>query len=218
MPFNVIEADDCWDAYLKTLKLMIDNKYDTRNVFLQVNNTDDNYVCSVPHAVDPLTWFLRVNSDTIEGELGIGVGLDVRYSPRRLRRLKGHGSTDWEYRLETARGEDDPSQLEPILPRDEIYPNTSYQNIQRIGGRGQLHAVKDLLLQDRSTDKGIVQFWHYERDLLEFTRRRYVQTEIMGKKWSDSQHHRIPCPIMWHFNASSKGVSNSVYSRSLVWD
>jgi predicted RNase H-like HicB family nuclease len=217
--FNVIEAENCWDAYMKTLKAMIDNNYDMRNVFLQVNNTQDNYVTFMPHNTDPLFWYLRVNSDVVEGELGIGCGLDVRYDQRRMSRVKGHGTTDWDYRLETGRPEHDRTQLDIMMERDEIFPNTSYQNMQRVGGRGQLHAVKDLLLQDKGNDKGIVTFWHYERDLLEYTRRRYIQKELMEmKRWSDSQHQRIPCPLTWHFNYSSKGITNNVYSRSLVWD
>lgn len=216
---NVLIAKDCWDAYFKSLKMLIDNKYDLRNVFVEIENTDENYVTFMPHSTDPLYWYLRVNSDVVEGELGIGCGLDVRYDQRRMSRVKGHGSTDWDYRLETGRPEDDPTALNVILPRDEIFPNTSYQNMQRVGGRGQLHAVKDLLLLDKGSDKGIVTFWHYERDLLEYTRRRHIQKNIMGmKRWTDSQHQRIPCPITWHFSYSPNGINNSVYSRSLVWD
>ncbi|MGJ8564948.1 hypothetical protein ACSHUI_00030 [Bacillus subtilis] len=219
MAFNAIEAENCWDAYMKTLKLLLDNNFDARNVFLQINNTEDNYVTFMPHDTDPLFWYLRVNSDTIEGELGIGVGLDVRYDARRMSRVKGHGTADWSYRGETGRAPEDPTFLNVLMEEDEIFPNASYQANTRVGGRGQLHAVKDLLMMDKGSDKGIVTFWHYQRDLLEYTRRKYLSKKLMGdKKWSDSQHQRIPCPTTWHFSYTPDGITNNVYSRSLIWD
>lgn len=211
---NIIDAKNCWDAYLKTLYLLIDSKYlDARNVFLHIRNTQDNYICSLPDIPDPLPWYLRVNSDVIEGELGIGVGLDVRYSQKRLGRIKGHGAYDWGYRDETGRPQP-LSSLNLINDEVDIFPN-----IGRFGGNGQIHYVKDLLLLDPTTDKGIVQFWNYKRDLLEYMRRKYKSPSIAGEEsWSDSQHQRIPCPVSWHFTVDSNGVNNNVYSRSMVWD
>ena len=211
---NVIEADSCWDAYLKSLKMLLDSKHlSARNVFMQINSTDDNYILSLPHVVDDLPWYLRVNSDMVEGELGVGVGLDVRYSQKRLGRVKGHGAYDWGYRDETGRPEPSPY-LNLILEEDEIFPN-----IGRIGGNGQLHYVKDLLKLDPTSDKGIVQLWNWKRDLLEYTRRKYHSPRIVGEEtWSDSQHQRIPCPVSWHFVVTPEGVENNVYSRSLVWN
>ena len=210
---NVIEANSCWDAYLKTLKALLDSKHlDLRNLFLQVNNTDDNYIASLPHAPDNLPWFLRVNSDVVEGELGLGAGLDVRYDQKRLGRVKGHGSYDWGYRDETGR----PTQalLNLIMEDDEIFPN-----VGRVGGNGQLHYVKDLLMKDPTSDKGVVSFWNWKRDLLEYTKRKYLSPEIAGEEgWSDAQHQRVPCPVSWHFTVSKEGVNNNVYSRSMVWD
>lgn len=209
---NVVEAKDCWEAYLKTLKMLLDSKHlDVRNVFVQINSTDDNYICSLPDIPDVLPWYLRVNSDVVEGELGVGVGLDVRYCQKRLGRVKGHGAYDWGYREETGRTQ--PS-LNLIIEQDDIFPN-----IGRIGGNGQLHHVKDLLLLDPTSDKGIVQFWNWQRDLVEYMRRKYHSPRAVGEEsWTDSEHQRIPCTITWHFTVSGDGVNNSVYSRSLVWD
>lgn len=208
---NVIEADNCWDLYLKSLKMLIDSKnLDARNVFMQVNSTDDNYICSLPDIPDPLAWYLRVNSDVVEGELGIGVGLDVRYSQKRLGRVKGHGSYDWGFREETGR----PVPALNLIMEDDVFPN-----VGRVGGNGQLHYVKDLLLLDSSSDKGIVTFWNWKRDLLEYTKRKFYSPLVVGEEsWSDSQHQRIPCPVSWHFTSTAEGINNSVYSRSMVWD
>lgn len=210
---NAIEADNCWDAYLKTLKLLIDSKHlDARNVFLQINSTADNYICSLPHIPDMLPWYLRVNSDVVEGELGLGVGLDVRYDQKRLGRVKGHGSYDWGFREETGRPA--PHYLNLIMEEDEIYPN-----IGKIGGNGQLHFVKDLLLLDSTSDKGIITFWNWKRDLVEYTKRKFYSPRISGEEtWTDSQHQRIPCPVTWHFTNTAQGINNNVYSRSMVWD
>ncbi len=209
---NAIEAVNCWDAYLKTLKLLIDSKHlDARFVFLQINSTADNYICSLPDNPDVLPWYLRVNSDVVEGELGMGAGLDVRYSQKRLGRVKGHGAYDWGFREETGRPE---PFLNVIMEEDDIYPN-----VGRVGGNGQLHYVKDLLLLDPATDKGIVTFWNWKRDLLEYTKRKFYSPRAIGEEsWTDSQHQRIPCPVSWHFTNTGDGINNGVYSRSMVWD
>lgn len=210
---NAIEAINCWDAYLKTLKMIIDSKnLDARNVFLQINSTDDNYIVSLPHSPDVLPWYLRVNSDVIEGELELGAGLDVRYDQKRLGRIKGHGTYDWGFREET--GRPTPTFLNVDTHEDSLFPN-----VGRIGGNGQLHYVKDLLLLDPNNDKGIVSFWNWKRDLLGYTKRKYYSPMIAGEdNWTDSQHQRIPCPVSWHFTNTSDGINNNVYSRSMVWD
>ena len=208
---NAIEADSCWEAYLKTLRFLLDRgSMAARNAFIQINNTDDNYILSLPHSPDALPWFLRVNSDMVEGELGVGVGLDVRYSPNRLHRVKGHGAYDWGFRDET--GLEEP-RLNMIMEEDRIFPN-----VGRIGGNGQLHYVKDLFLIDRTTDKGVVQIWNWKRDLVEFTRRKHLSEIATGEPWTKTEHQRIPCPLSWHFTAYKDGIDNSVYSRALSWD
>lgn len=210
---NVIEAATCWEFYLKSMERLLETRtLDMKNVAVEIRDTKDKYICSITDIPDPLPWYLRVNSDIVEGELGSGAGLDVRYSQKRLGRVKGHGSYDWDFRSETGRTYN--SDLIPVLDENEVFPN-----IGRLGGNGQLHGVKDLLLLDPNTDKGVISFWNWKRDLVEYTKRKHLSAKYNEDGlWTDAQHQRIPCPVSWHLTNTKTGINNNVYSRSMAFD
>jgi hypothetical protein len=65
----------------------------------------------------------------------------------------------------------------------------------RIEGDGQLQYVKEMLISDRSTDKAILNFWRWKKDLAEYYHRRYLSEE-----YTDPIHQRTTCGLLANFS------------------